>query len=123
MKLDLGLTAPDPTQSPLQSPLHGMLKKLDFNMALSKQLLRDVIVMRQGAPGVAVARAAQRMAAARQAEAIAAALANRGLASIDGDALLARVRIADYGLVESNGAFMPFDTFLGHVSGMMRRLD
>jgi uncharacterized protein YdgA (DUF945 family) len=123
MKLDLGLIAPDPTQSPLQSPLHGMLKKLDFNMALSKQLLRDVIVMRQGAPGVAVARAAQRMAAARQAEAIAAALADRGLASIDGDALLARVRIADYGLVESNGAFMPFDTFLGHVSGMMRRLD
>lgn len=123
MKLDLGLTAPDPTQSPLQSPLHGMLKKLDFNMALSKQLLRDVIVMRQGPPGVAVARAAQKMAAARQAEAIAAALADRGLASIDGDALRARVRIADHGLVESNGAFMPFDTFLGHVSGMMRRLD
>lgn len=123
MKLDLALTAPDPTQSPLQSPLHGMLKTLDFSMALSKQLLRDVIIMRQGPPGVAVPRAAQRTAAARQADAIAAALVDRGLAHIDGDALLARVRIAAPGLVESNGAHMPFDTFLDHVSGMMRRAD
>jgi len=123
MKLDLALTAPDPTQSPLQSPLHGMLKTLDFSMALSKPLLRDVIVMRQGPPGVAVPRAAQRMAAARQADAIAATLVNRGLASINGDALLARVRMAAHGLVESNGTLMPFDTFLGHVSGMLRRAD
>jgi len=92
-------------------------------MALSKPLLRDVIVMRQGPPGVAVPRAAQRMAAARQADAIAATLVNRGLASINGDALLARVRMAAHGLVESNGTLMPFDTFLGHVSGMLRRAD
>lgn len=118
LKLDLGLTAPDPAQSLLQAPMLGMLKTLDFSMALSKPMLRQVIALQQRPPGVVVPLVIHKALAARQVDAIAQALREMGLASINGDAILARVRLAD-GMVESNGAVMPLDAFLGRLGGMI----
>ncbi|MNV90957.1 hypothetical protein D3C71_1854010 [compost metagenome] len=118
LKLDLGLTAPDPAQSLLQAPMLGMLKTLDFSMALSKPMLRQVIALQQRPPGVVVPLVIHKALAARQVDAIAQALREMGLASINGDAILARVSLAD-GMVESNGAVMPLDTFLGRLGGML----
>ncbi|AUA55505.1 Bacterial protein of uncharacterised function (DUF945) [Achromobacter spanius] len=117
LKLDLGLAPADPTQPQLQIPLLGMLKTLDFSMALSKPMLRDVIALRQRPPGVEVPLRIRKTMAAKQVDTIADALREMGLASIDGDAILARVNLAD-GMVEANGAVMPLDTFLGRLGGM-----